>query len=751
MAYLVGFVVSFISFSMQIFIPKIGHFFFSEITLSFVFTAIVTGFSVGCFSGFIRRKFPYIYLVPITILTFIGATKFFAIPEVFYLSIVLFFIPLGAVIMQGLLQNSTRKFYFFELFGGGCGLVYGTLILPYFPIESSLALYLLATSVLLLLQLRKRLLFLVVSLCLLSAWIFQEQVFSNSLNFLYWAYEIPNPPSDGHNMGNGFHTIKTGKGVLVSTKWSVLDRIDVIRSYDKQINIYANNKNHTGIVRSNKPFSGFDYLKSGNYESVLSVGLGGGREYVVAKHLGAQEFVGVEINRSVILSLKEEMPREIQNELFKNEIYEGDIRVYLKDSNRRFDLIFNRYTTHMTPSDRFFTRFNLARTTDTTEAILNSLTDKGKSIWVFSSQNNFVNDQLFTIIRSAARAFSKSTSGGQVSLKHHFVVMKEKQPSKPESDIAGKSRYNIIVSFKPMVEEEVSKYFLKETARFQRIFPSNSRMEDSVFKILAGLPERGNLEEIEAYLAEQNFLHDPTDNRPIVAVNFSSGVIERNAGVIGLLLIIVLGLFISPKSKVTMNKSTSVNLSFFVLAICTGFFFGYFQIALVQMAEYETPTSALPYGILLGVFMLGSGVGSLLSAKMSMGMSAALYMLLPVSFVFLKWSDLFANKYFLSPNFLTTLFLYIVLVSILFPKLMVFLKEVYSENIGPFYCSNILAMSLGVFTYCWIFVNFGKQNAENTGVQLAFVIVILVISIFLGIHSVLMGRKQTLIQVKDSK
>ena len=147
--YFFGFSTSFICLSMQLFLTKISQFYFSETPLGLLFSFMILGFSIGAALNFIKHRcifFVSTISLPLSLLLFLVIQCLGPTPFLFYLSILPIFISSGAILNVGLANTTTHLFYFFDLLGGGLGIIYAMFSTPFISIETSISFLALISS-----------------------------------------------------------------------------------------------------------------------------------------------------------------------------------------------------------------------------------------------------------------------------------------------------------------------------------------------------------------------------------------------------------------------------------------------------------------------------------------------------------------------------------------------------------------------------------------------------------------------------
>lgn len=709
--YLQGFICSFICLALQIFYPKMAQFIYSGISLPFVFSAMILGFATGCAVYSKKREFNYLNLVPIILISSIALSKYFYIPSIFYVCAVLSFIPMGAIVMKGLINKSTHKFYFFELLGGALGVIYGMFSLPYIKIETSISLFAMFSAALLFIfELKSN------SVSRLTKAIFAcgilisfFQINNDIFNLIKWSENMPYPQVNNDSEMNGYQLIRRGDASLLDSRWSTLDRTDILKLKNGKIRVYANNKAHSDVILADSKWSEYSYLKKGNYHSALILGVGGGNEFNITKDLGVNSTTGVEINKSLVKSLKFVNKSENLKLKFIDQIVIEDAKNFLDHNDDKFDLIFSKYTTHMTVSQRYFANFNLMRTHETVLNTLEHLSDSGLAIWVLSG----LGQEFFRVIEASYNILK--SKGSSFSIENHFAVF--------EKTSGSKSVYHLVFSKMPM---DTSKLFEQEVTSFRLIYP-NSTEQNEFSQIFSELSGSENQTTFSNVLKKSNSYFKLTDDAPIANSNFSRWMIFKNIYLILGSVIVLFLLSLPWPLKMSLNFETGKVLSFYICALVTGFYYGYLQIAVLQEAEYLMSTGTYGFGILLSVFLLGSALGSILSGYINFYSSGLMYIAAPFIYFFWKY---FFNASAAEPFSVfeyISLTIYVASVTIFFPKLMSECKQLFPKSMGAIFCLNVLSMGLGTFVYCWIFLTQGKYVSGVWVSQMALVSAIVIL------------------------
>lgn len=672
--------------------------------LIFIFSMTAMGFSLGALiSSLINsRNVTSFHFFCVTLFLFLLLLHFRSERNFFYFYVAALFIPIGFGTLNGLRNSKEQKFYFFDLLGGALGLCYGQFSPNSISIECSLALFMFVGSGFTLIDTlylrRSRQYSLVIFLCCFCVFILQ--IFTDSFNLMTWTANISEPKVDvPHDIRNGFSVLKKQRGHLLYSKWSSLDRVDIIEIQNVGVVAYANNTAWTQVATLDSNDQ-FPFLKKNpRAPSVLSIGSGGGSDFITAKRLGADTIVGVEINRSLVELLKKELNFYSKELLNHVEFISQDARFFLMNDQRKFDLILNKYTDLRGRSYRYFAWYNLLRSTDTIKKMIETLTPTGLCVWTFHFSEPDLDLGALNIY-AATQDFVKTNNG---LLQDHLLIVEDKLSQAHEN----KTLHHVVFSRAPISPQLIANNF---------IFKQGFSLVDlqSIFN--------------SKTLSTQEPL---TDDLPIIEITRSSHFLLANIiFCVVLVFLALLPLFLKFGFFSERNLTTSqfeVRRRLALTGMITGFYFGLIQTALIQKAEYVIEAQSFLYALLLASVLLACGASSLVSASISLKRAMGFYGVAPLgglAWIFLDPDSSYISQEFI---FIVFIFFYFICISLLFPKVLSEFKKMDALGLPLLFCTNLISSTIGSLTFCLYFIYFGRPLMGHFVFVMAVICTLLVV------------------------
>ena len=365
------------------------------------------------------------------------------------------------------------------------------------------------------------------------------------------------------------------------------------------------------------------------------IGVGGGRDILSAHLFGVPEIVGVELN-PIFVELHTEHPFfkafSGLSTLPNLKLHVDDARSWFASSKEQFDLIQMSMidTWAATGAGAFSLSENGLYTLEAWRTFLRRLSDHG----VFTVSRWYSPSDLNETGRMIALATAATLNGGHDDARPHMLVARSAHVA------------TLVLSKRPFTPEQV-KLLEDEIARlrFDVLLAPNVEPES---KLLASIVHSRSIDEINRVAASAYLdLSVPTDNRPFFfnQLRFSEipraarrtlthsdgGVVRGNlvaSIVLGLILLIslaaVAGTIVLPlrgAMRHAQPRLVALGTLYFSLI---GFGFMFSEISLLQYFSVYLGHPVYSLGVCLFSLILASGVGSLVSGRLTLGTPRAL-------------------------------------------------------------------------------------------------------------------------------
>jgi len=528
--------------------------------------------------------------------------------------------------------------YFYDLIGGGIGSLSVFFFLNHYTGPEIIHLISIILTVALLLYIvlteRKKIILILIILASLIL-VFQDLHKRNKMLI------HPPPSKEGFKWSPPWK----GKGDVVYSKWNVIERLDITKSFKRRIwdfggdisPKYANQSIElrymfkdgiasTGILKIDKPIAEYSFLKGylqaapyqmRRYRSVISIGFGGGIDLWIAAYHKVGRIIGVEINPLKIQVLKNEF-REYSGDIAKQTILvpeEG--RHFLARINSKVDVIqmSGLDSSPALSSGAFAMSENYVFTKEAIQAMLNRLNPNG----VVS-----INRIIFKPPRESLRMVSTMIAAlgdmGVKEVKGNFLILR------------GNRWANILLKNDHFSLEEVEKVkaWAKEM-NFQVIYDPLINEHPNLFSKFIGLTPEDRKQFIKDYPYK---ITPSSDDSPFFFQYYKWGNLFKEDSStwsyaihmpVGLKIIIfsiiqitILGLIfiIIPlrKKKIKIIPGISLHTLFYFSSLGLGFIL--IEIILIQKFIVFLGGPLYSLSVVLFSILVFSGIGSFVSKKL---------------------------------------------------------------------------------------------------------------------------------------
>ncbi len=556
----------------------------------------------------------------------------------FFLSIPFFFAGRILTFVFTKYSNDIGVLYFFDLFGGSLGSLSVFLFLGYFTapeIVHLVSIVLLLTLIFYLIFNKKKI-SIVFFIFLLSVFYIFYDISKTGKMLVY-----PPPSKEEFNWAPPWK----GKKDIEYSKWNLIERLDITRSFKRKTwdfggdisSKFINNDMElrymfkdgiasTGILKVDKSIKEYKFLggylqsspyKLRKYESVVSIGFGGGIDLWIAKYHHVRRIIGVEINPLKVEVLKSVF-REYSGNIAKKTILvpmEG--RHFLSIFQKKVDVIqmsgLDSYPA--LSSGAFAMSENYVFTKEGIIQMLNHLNKNG-----VISINRIIFNPPRETLRMVSTMIAALSDLGVKDVRKNFLI------------IRGNRWANILLKRENFVSKEVEniRNFAKEMGFYIIYDPFCSGKEENEFYKLIKLSPEGRKRFYKKYMYR---IEPATDNSPFFFQYYKwSNLLKQKSKKwaysmlmpIGLKIIIysiiqiaILGLFfiIYPIRKIKVDFFSSYVIKILLYFSLIGFGFILTEIVLIQKLMVFLGGPLYSLSVTLFSILLFSGLGSLFSKK----------------------------------------------------------------------------------------------------------------------------------------
>ena len=635
--YWIGFWTSFLTFSLQIFLPQIYSFYHFGAAVIEIFPYFLLGFGTGVAISLSKRKglFKLFFsLIPFFLLvTCVLFTQFTdsLIHKIVFTGI---FIPLGCVLSIGFRKFHCHTFYSIDLLGGLFGVTLSLLSILFISIESSLLLLIMMTaliSIVLRASQGKKIL-LNIGILLITAIFLFYNIKNQSFNLMYISRNIKEPIDySKDNIKNGFTLLKKGHHRLISTKWSFTERVDIIENIATlKKNVYFNNKRWSSVINGNNIYYKSVLPLVEPFNSILVVGPAGGNLLHAARNIGKTDITGIELNHAVFSLMRNELSEITNNLYIDTNVILGEARRFISNSTKNFDIISLFDVNYRGETFRNALSKDYIRTHQGISEILDHLTADGKVIWSISYVDTVFQEDLFFIISATHKYLEQA--GNKFLSKHYFLTAKKRRerrysaPIKRANFIVKKTEFtdsevknivnycennNIEIIYNPLSKTNLAKEsLLKKERMIIEALSSNS-----FAGLLVTLNKKFALN-VRPISDDLPFLYIGTQQRTL----FKTGIILL---IFALFLVIFFILHTRNYLAQSIGKVFIQNhgLNYWTLlawSFVYGFFYGYIEILLLNQFESAFKVPILSTGFVLLSLLLGGAIGGHLGSTLSL-------------------------------------------------------------------------------------------------------------------------------------
>ncbi|MCC7405726.1 MAG: hypothetical protein IT288_15105 [Bdellovibrionales bacterium] len=614
----------------------------------------IFGFGLGVCFGYAKARLDLrtiFHFLPFQFLIFLGLLLVGLTEEPTKMVFAIMLVPFGAIASLGFQATDTHRFFAADLVGGLAGILFAVTGFKVLSLETILILFSLLAGVVSLLGrnttlARKKwlLLGLAISLGLMAL-----QATTPGINLMKLTRNIHNPEVDAPgSLRNCHQAIRAGNAELLFSRWSVIERVDVLKNLKTGrlflcfSNVYwsdvasAANDATPGVFEPLRPF-----------DSLLSIGPGGGVELMLAKNAGATSLVGAELNDATVSLMKNELA-EVSNQLFNSsDIFEGDGRSYLRQTSRKFDVISlfgvdsPLHSSNTTKKDYLITSEGIGE-------IIRHLNSYGTLVYRANYDLQYTPIKLFQFLFGS------------------FIEIERNQKSKPNLHIAMISRLKkahnkdqpkqftafVYVSKKPLPSQFIARF--RDTARDMnyKVLYTPPTTETSSQTDEADEPEFFPQElELQKALSMPNFdalsrhLHRTfpfftasSDNKPFVNVHATRELLTKVAlPLVTMALGLLVLLLLAPMSvKELRNKQTwarrfnSQQVIYLGSLGILGLTYGFVQLTVLNLFERIFSSPILLIGIVLSAQLLAGSLAALATRRWTLKCIAGLFLMYPL-------------------------------------------------------------------------------------------------------------------------
>jgi len=305
-----------------------------------------------------RKVFSFLLIIYpfILIFSFVFLVLFINNPIIKQMSALSPFIIGGAILSFAFLKNNANTLHFMSLSGAALGVLILLITLEAIGGENVMLLLIIIATINVILIMKYltwkflKVVFYLMLIILIS--IFLINFNQDNLNLIKILALIENEQSPSQNTSLGSSLLRNPNVNLLTSKWNLVSRIDVLYGDGLKKLIYDYNPyKHSPFIaffNHNRYFS--DVVKKDEYGdlpipvnkkdfSVLIIGVGGGVDILTSKKSGASEIVGVEINPSIVNLMQNELAPYSDYIYKEAKIKVLDGRNYVQTTKKVFDLI----------------------------------------------------------------------------------------------------------------------------------------------------------------------------------------------------------------------------------------------------------------------------------------------------------------------------------------------------------------------------------------------------------------------------
>lgn len=527
--------------------------------------------------------------------------------------------------------------YFWDLLGGGIGSFSVFIFLRYFSgpeIIHLISLILCFVLLIFILFYRRKKIWVLIPMMIILGMIIQD-IHKNKKMLVH-----PPPSKEGFNWSPPWK----GRGDIEYSKWDIIERLDITKSFRRGIwdfggdisSTYRDQKMElrymfkdgiasTGILRINQKISNYDFLKGylqaapyhiKRYNSVISIGFGGGIDLWIAAHHKLKKIIGVEINPLKVKILKHEYNEYSGRIAQKAILIPEDGRHYLSRIKSKIDVIqmSGLDSSPALASGAFAMSENYVFTQEAIKIMLNCLNPDG-----VISINRIIFDPPRESLRMVTTMAAAIAGQQESEIAPHFFIVR------------GNRWANILLKKSPFQPEEIEN--LKKWVRemnFRIIFnPLDHRIENTFSRFLRmdgqarkdfirNYPYRINPSTDDApfffqYYKWKNLFREKTESwsyaihMPVGLKIIIYSIIQIT--ILGFLFIIV------PlrKKSISFVPGISLNTIFYFASIGMGFIL--IEIILIQKFIVFLGNPMYSLSVILFTILVMSGIGSFVSKR----------------------------------------------------------------------------------------------------------------------------------------
>jgi SAM-dependent methyltransferase len=389
--------------------------------------------------------------------------------------------------------------------------------------------------------------------------------------------------------------------------------------------------------------TGLHHLIGRDYEEVLNIGAGGGREVLAALHHGAKRVVAVDVSEVVVDDVMKRYLREFSGELYLDprvEAIADEGRSFAERSSERFDLVEFSIVGGMNLEKMDLVRVDDLFTVEALRTYLRRLDEDGVFSYVMYSTRSDLVEEIMGAESALAQPYIpalRTLTGLRVALEEivpgarfadHVLIAALPKVINPRYDLV-----HIIVSLRPFAQLERQR-FLETCDRlgFSGLYPNPDDLADPG-KIYTRIAVDGDLSALAARLPFS--IWPATDDRPFqYALEPSHLLRALERGELFALLsgnpLVSLGLSIGSLAVlltltpllVSARRAESLRMfrsswSLLLYFACIGF--AYMSVEITALLRLQSYLGKPIYGLSVGLFafLLASGLGSNFTLRLS--------------------------------------------------------------------------------------------------------------------------------------
>ena len=440
-------------------------------------------------------------------------------------------------------------------------------------------------------------------------------------------FEIPiglNPEKEIHDSLNIFG------GEIKETNWNIFGRTDLVEYEDMGFkDIYLDGtagspmyefngdlENPNSEVEDLKNFPGYFpylFLEENEKENVLIIGPGGGRDVLTALLGGAGEITAVEVNKSLVDMVKKHSSYNggIYTEFENVDLHVEEGRNFVRrQKDEKYDLI--KFTLPVTNTSRSPEGYTLTEnylfTANSISEYLDLLNDEGSVVVVAHDDL-----EMLRLLSLSLKVLEEKGINNSKAMEHVYMLDADPNPL-------------FVLKKAPLTEDLAqSKY---ETALEElQFYPGNSyiphigtseQLHPALFQLSQG---RIDLDQLYGMVEERGYdIRPVTDNSPFF-YNFTLQVPDSISSAMLLSIIMMVGvtvpsLFLGERSGFKSNKLFDT-LRYILIFTFLGVGYMLIEITLIQEFILYLGYPILSLTVLLFTLLLGTGIGSIWSNKVS--------------------------------------------------------------------------------------------------------------------------------------